>query len=188
MFVTDNNSFDALTIDYIEYYFINKLKGSSSYLLENKDMRTSEPIISIYDKPKLMAYIEQIEFLLKTEGIDFDEQQVAEDTRFYYPVNKKYHAKISIKDGKFILHAGSLIRRPNETSKEWADEGRFYNRYNKIIDDFLKDNKIIEKDNCYETLVNLSFKSPSMIAGLVSGSSENGWLFFEGLNDLRYTE
>lgn len=26
MFVTDNNSFDAMTIDYIEYSFINKLK------------------------------------------------------------------------------------------------------------------------------------------------------------------
>ena len=49
----------------------------------------------------------------------------------------------------------------------------------------LKNNKVIKKDNCYETLVNLSFKSPSMVASLVSGRAENGWLFFEGLNDLR---
>ena len=96
--VTDNNSFDAMTIDYIEYYFINKLKNSSSYLLENKDMRTSEPIVSIYDKPNIEAYIEQIEFLLKTEGIDFDEQQVTEDSKFYYQRIKKISClKISIK-------------------------------------------------------------------------------------------
>lgn len=185
MFVTDNNSFDAMTIDYIEYSFINKLKNSSSYSLENKDMRTSEPIVSIYDKPNLEAYIEQIEFLLKTEGIDFDEQQVTEDSKFYYSKNKKYHAKISIKEGKFILHAGSLIRSPIESSKNWSDKGKFYNRYTEIVNDLLKDNKVTKKDNCYETLVNLSFKSPSMVASLVSGRAENGWLFFEGLNDLR---
>lgn len=148
-------------------------------------MRTSEPIVSIYDKPNLEAYIEQIEFLLKTEGIDFDEQQVTEDSKFYYSKNKKYHAKISIKEGKFILHAGSLIRSPIESSKNWSDKGKFYNRYTEIVNDLLKDNKVTKKDNCYETLVNLSFKSPSMVASLVSGRAENGWLFFEGLNDLR---
>jgi len=174
-----------MTIDFIEYHFINKLKNSSSYLLENKDMRSSEPTVSIYDKPNLMAYIEQIEFLLKTEGIDFSEQQVTEDSKFYYSKNRKYHAKISIKEGKFILHVGSFIKNPIESSKNWSDEGRFYNRYTGIIDDLLKDNKIAKKGNCYETLVNLSFRSPSMVASLVSGRAENGWLFFEGINDLR---
>lgn len=185
MFVTDNNSFDAMTIDYIEYSFIRKLKNSSSYLLDNKDMRNSEPIVSIYDKPNLNAYIEQIEFLLKTEGIDFNEQQIAEDSEFYYPKNKRYYAKISIKEGKFILHAGSLIRSPIESSKNWSDKGKFYYRYTEIIDDLFKNNKVYKKDNCYETLVNLSFKTPSMVASLISGRGENGWLFFEGLNEIR---
>ncbi len=188
MFVTDNNSFDAMTIDFIEYYFINKLKNSSSYLLENKDMRNSEPIVSIYDKPNLKAYIEQIEFLLKAEGIDFDEQQIIENSKFYYPKNKRYQAKISIKEGKFILHAGSLIKGPIESSKNWSDKGKFYNRYSEIIESLLKDSKVLKKDNFYETLVNLSFKSPSMVAALVSGRAENGWLFFEELNDLRDTD
>lgn len=67
-------------------------------------MRNSEPIVSIYDKPNLIAYIEHIEFLLNTEGIDFNEQQIAEDSKFYYSKNKKYYAKTSMKEGKFILH------------------------------------------------------------------------------------
>lgn len=185
MFVTDNNSFDAMIIDYIEYHFINKLKKSSTYLLENKDMRNSEPIVSIYDKPDLKAYIEHIEFLLNTEGINFDEQQIAKGSKFYYAKNKKYHAKISIQDGKFILHTGSLVRKPIETSKDWSDKGKFYNRYTGIIESLLQDNKIVKEENKYRTMVNLSFKSPSMVASLVSGRAENGWLFFEGLNELR---
>lgn len=186
MFVTDNNSFDALSIDYIEYYFINKLKNSSSYILENNIIKI-EPVVSVFDRPNLLAYIEQIEFLLKAEGIDFNEQQVDKNSKFYYPKNKEYHAKISIKEGNFILHAGSVIRRPTESSKYWSDKGRFYNRYTDIINSLLKDKKVISNGDSYETLVNLSFKSPSRIACLISGRSENGWLFFEGLNDLRDT-
>lgn len=39
MFVTDDNSFDTLTIDYLEYCFIRKLEKSEKYLLENKAIR-----------------------------------------------------------------------------------------------------------------------------------------------------
>ncbi|MGB4352475.1 MAG: GIY-YIG nuclease family protein [Tissierellaceae bacterium] len=184
MFVTDNNSFDAMSIDYMEYHFINKLKNSSTYSLENTNVK-SEPVVSIFDKPNLKAYIEQIEFLLKAEGIDFSEQLVTVGSDFYYPRNKNYHAKVSIKEGIFVLHAGSIINMPIESSKHWADQGRFYNRYSEMIRRLLNDGKITSKENAYETLVNLTFKSPSTIASLVSGRAENGWLFFEGLNDLR---
>lgn len=51
MFVIDNNSFDTLTIDYLEYYFIKKLEKSGRYLLDNKNMKNSEPNVSICDKP-----------------------------------------------------------------------------------------------------------------------------------------
>ena len=185
MFVTDNNSFDAMTIDFMEYYFINKLKNSSSYSLENKDMRSNEPNISIFDKPTVMALIEQIEFLLRAEGINFSEQKADENSKFYLPKSKKYQARVTSSEGKFILQAGSLIKKPIESSRNWADEGKFYNRFSGIIDNFLEDGKIALRGDCYETLVNLSFKSPSMIANLISGRAENGWLFFEGINELR---
>ena len=49
----------------------------------------------------------------------------------------------------------------------------------------LKDKKVADRGDYYETLVNLTFKSPSNAACLVSGASENGWLFFAGLDELR---
>ncbi|QUH31136.1 GIY-YIG nuclease family protein [Vallitalea guaymasensis] len=52
MFVTDNNSFDKLTIDYLEYKFIEKFK-QSSFSLTNKDMKEKKPIISVFDEARL---------------------------------------------------------------------------------------------------------------------------------------
>jgi hypothetical protein len=49
LFVTDNNSFDKLSIDYLEYDFIQKFKASSCVLL-NKDLR---PNVSVYDFPNV---------------------------------------------------------------------------------------------------------------------------------------
>jgi len=185
MFVTDNNSFDALTIDYMEYYFIQKLKKSSQFSLENKDMRTNEPNVSIYDKPTVMSYIEQINFLLKAEGIDFSESTMTLTNKFYMPGSRRYKAKLFVKDGKFVLSAGSILVRPIESAKEWNDEGKFYSRFTSIIEDLLSDEKVRIVESGYEAIVNLSFNSPSMAASLVSGRAENGWRFFKGLNELR---
>lgn len=186
MFVTDNNSFDTLTIDYLEYYFIKKLTDSGQYILENKAMRNKEPNVSIYDKPTIDSYINQIEFLLKAEGINFEEEQVNVLTKFYYPKSQKYsNAKIFVKDGNFILAEGSLITRPIESSKYWSGGGKFYHRYNNIINDFLKDGKIEAQGDRFKALINLTFSSPSAVASLISGVAENGWKFFEGIEELR---
>lgn len=183
MFVTDNNSFDTLTIDYLEYYFIKKLADSGKYILENKAIRNNEPNVSIYDKPTIDSYISQIEFLLKAEGINIEEDKVDVLTKFYYPKNKKYKssAKIFVKDGNFILTEESLITRPMKSTKKWNDSGRFFNKYNKIIDEYLKDGKIKAEGDKYKILVNLTFSSPSAVAKLISGMTENGWMFFENL-------
>lgn len=55
------------------------------------------------------------------------------------------------------------------------------NRYN----DYLTDNKIIEHGDKYKNLINLSFTSPSAVVSLISGLPENGWPYFEGLDELR---
>lgn len=185
MFVTDNNSFDALTIDYLEYHFIGKLEKSGKYILENKAMRRMEPNVSIYDKPTINSYISQIEFLLNAEGINIKEEKSDNFTRFYYPKNKKHKAKIFVKDGNFILAEGSIVRRPVESSANWSDGGSFYNRYNNYIEDYLADNKIKECADNYKALMNLTFTSPSAVASLISGLAENGWVYFEGLDELR---
>ncbi|MGO1470074.1 MAG: GIY-YIG nuclease family protein [Tissierella sp.] len=185
MFVTDNDTFDTLTIDYMEYYFIRKLETSGRYFLENKVMRNTEPNVSIFDKPTVNSYINQIEFLLKAEGINFEEEKSNYLTKFYYPRSKKYKAKIFVKDGEFILSEGSIVSPPIESSKNWSDEGKFYNKYINYINDFLEDDKIEDCEGKYKTLINLTFTSPSAVASLISGRAENGWKFFDKIEELR---
>ena len=185
MFVSDNNSFDKLVIDYLEYAFINKFQ-KSSYILTNIDPRSTEPVISVYDKPTVNMYIDQIEFLLRAEGISLintDLMKTKKDN-VYFPQGK-YHAQLAVNDGKFILLAGSEIRRPIESSKDWADMGKFYNRQNDIINEYLEDGKISPQGDKFILNVNLAFKSPSAPANLISGRAENGWEFFRNLEDIR---
>jgi hypothetical protein len=184
LFVTDNNSFDKLAIDYMEFEFIKKLK-KSSYILMNKDLRATEPNVSIYDKPNLLAYINQIEFLLNAEGIIIDEMKSDSNIEGYYiPKNSKYKAKLFLKDGKFVLASGSEINRPIESSKNWKSD-RFYHRNNSIIDGYIKDEKAELRDGKIILKVNISYDSPSLPATLISGYAENGWKFFKNLDELR---
>lgn len=183
LFVTDNNSFDKLSIDYMEHAFIKKFK-KSSFMLMNKDLRTNEPNTSIYDRPNLDAYIEQIEFLMNAEGVSL--QEVSPNgvgVTYYEPASKKYKAKLFVKDGKFILVEGSVIRRPTELAKNW--KVNLYERNNSVINGYLDDGKVEEVNGEIVLLMNIEYNSPSMPATLLSGRSENGWLFFKGLNELR---
>ncbi|WP_313525542.1 GIY-YIG nuclease family protein [Anaerotignum sp.] len=183
LFVTDNNSFDKLSIDYMEYEFIQRFK-KSSYVLTNRDVRPNKPNISVYDFPNLEAFITQIEFLLSAESIDIDEQgDKNESIKYYYPP-MKHNAKLFVKDGKFILAAGSEVKRPSESTQEWKDKNHF-KRGNAIIDSYIENEKVIEIDGKLITQVNLAFKSPSAPADLITGLSENGWKFFKGLEELR---
>lgn len=183
LLVTDNNSFDKLSIDYLEYEFIQRFK-KSSYVLTNRDVRPNKPNISVYDLPNLEAFITQIEFLLSAEGIDIDEQvDKNESIKYYYPPTK-HNAKLFVKDGKFILAAGSEVKRPPESTQEWKDKNH-YKRGNAIIDSYIENEKVIELDGKLITQVNLAFKSPSAPADLITGLSENGWKFFKGLEEIR---
>lgn len=183
LFVTDNNSFDKLSIDYLEYEFIQRFKRSS-YVLTNRDLRVNKPNISIYDLPNLDSFINQMEFLLSAEGINIDEQEDANELiKYYYPPSK-HNAKLFVKDGRFILTAGSEIKRPPMSTKEWKDKNHFI-RGNNVIDSYLENEKLKEIDGKYITRVNLAFNSPSAPADLITGLSENGWKFFKGLEELR---
>jgi hypothetical protein len=185
LFVTDNNSFDALTIDYIEYHYIQKLKKSSQFSLDNKELRVTEPVVSIYDKLIILSFIDQIDFLLRAEGIDFSEERLSSLEKPYLPYSSRYKAKLYAREGKFVLAAGSIIVPPIESAKNWSDGGAFYERLSALIDNLLSEGKIEAEGSKYRTLVNLSFRRPSLPANLVSGKSQNGWAFFKGLDELR---
>ncbi len=183
LFVTDNNCFDKLSIDYLEYDFIQKFK-ESSYVLTNKDLRPNKPNVSVYDLPNLEVFIEQIMFLLSAEGVDIDEvKEAPSEVKYYYPSNK-HNAKLFVQDGKFVLAAGSEIKRPPVSTKEWKDI-RHYGRGNEIIDSYIENEKVKEIDGKLITQVNIAFKSPSAPADLITGLSENGWRFFKGLDEIR---
>lgn len=182
MFVTDNNSFDKLTIDYLEYVFIKKFK-KSSYTLANRDSREKEPNCSIFAKASIASYIDQIDFLLSTEGVVLKEGlEKNEELKLYFPSNK-YIGKLYVKDGKFVLCAGSVITRPKEASKEYKNS--VYFSCTNLIDGYLRDGKVQEENGQIITLVDLSFKSPTRPAVLMCGYNMNGWTFFKGLDELR---
>ncbi|KAF5068959.1 hypothetical protein DSECCO2_237520 [anaerobic digester metagenome] len=183
LFVTDNNSFDKLSIDYLEYEFIQRFK-KSSYVLTNKDLRLNKPNISVYDIPNIEAFITQIKFLLSAEGIDIDEQQGRNEVMKYYYPPTKHNAKLFVKDGKFILAAGSEIKRPLESTKDWKDKNHF-KKGNAIIDSYIENEKVKELNGKLITQVNLAFKAPSAPANLITGLSENGWKFFKELEEIR---
>ncbi len=54
-----------------------------------------------------------------------------------------------------------------------------------ISDLRVTDGKIETYGKQYKTLINLTFTSPSAVASLISGLSENGWKFFEEIEELR---
>lgn len=151
----------------------------------NKDPRTNEPNISMYDKPNILSYIKQIEFLLSAEGVSIDATPASQiHEKFYYPKNRDYKARIFVKDGQFVLAKDSELRRPVESSAHWKT-GNFFTRYNSVIDSYIEDGKVIEEDGILKAMINMSFNSPSRVAELISGRSTNGWIFFEGLKELQ---
>ncbi len=182
LFVSDNDSFDGLFIDYLEHIFINKFR-KSRYTLTNKDNRVSVPTLHMSDKPVVDAFIKEIEFLLSAEGITTTET-VKINHRGYEPVGK-FTTLLYEQDGKFVLKKGSKLNRPSSSSQNWKKANHF-ERYTKMLDGYIKDGKAIEDNNGdITTLVDLVFNTPSTPAGLISGNSENGWTFFKDLNKTR---
>ena len=104
--------------------------------------------------------------------------------RKYYYAKGKYNAKLFVKEGKFVLVKGSELNRPFEDSKNWKYQGH-YKRNNQTIDDYIEDGKAKLENGKIITVHNIAYNSPSRPANLVTGMAKNGWLFFEGLNELR---
>ena len=185
MFVSDNNAFDTNAIDYMEYYFIQKVVSAGVYVVENKDERKKKPNVSIYDQPAYDQYITQIEFLLQIEGVrlTLPAKKIAE--KYYKLRGKGPSAQAYFQEGKFYLEVGSIIR-PSATKSESMKS--IIDRRKQQIAQLLAEKKIApskDDDRCYEVLYPLSFKSPSTMAVFVLGRSANGWDEFVGIEELR---
>ena len=185
MFVSDNNAFDTNAIDYMEYYFIQKVVSAGVYMVENKDERKKEPNVSIYDKPIYDQYITQIEFLLQIEGVRLTLPAKKIAQKYYKLRGKGPSAQAYFQEGKFYLEVGSIIR-PSATKSESMKS--IMDRRKQQIAQLLAEKKIApskDDDRCYEVLYPLSFKSPSTMAVFVLGRSANGWDEFVGIEELR---
>lgn len=189
LFVTDNNSFDKLSIDYLEYFFIQAF-AKTQYNLENRDMRTVAPNVNVFNQSTLNSFAVQIQFLLEAMGISFKPSAPAEQIlrldRDVFQAKSPFKASISLQDGKFILLANSEIKAPLERTKEWADGGNFYTRSMKRYTQLIEAGKAVKIDESTAKLIDdVEFNSPSTPAELCSGHSQNGWVFWIGLDELR---
>lgn len=186
LFVTDNNSFDKFSIDFLEYHFIHEF-AKTQYTLENRDLRSVEPNLNIFNRSTLQAFAQQIEFLLKALGISFQPTNIESIEHIeYFHSPQPYRASIYLQDGKFILQKGSIIKQPVPSSKSWSDGGRFYTRYMRHFQDLIDSEQAKRiNENSAQLLHDIEFTSPSTPADLCSGRSNNGWKFWIGLQEKR---
>lgn len=184
LFVSDNNVFDMNAIDYMEYYFIHKLVQSKAYQLENKDMRDREPNISTFNQTTYLSYIEQIEFLLRADGITLDAPTKAKELK-YYVLRGNPTCKVYFQDGAFILEVGAVITPYTSSSTNQATI-YYIDRQNKEIAQFEKEGKLEKQaDGTYRSILPISFRSPSGVSCFILGQSSNGWNVFDGIQELR---
>lgn len=188
LFVTDNNSFDKLSIDYLEYYFIQAF-AKTQYSLENQDLRTTAPNVNVFNLSTLNSFASQTQFLLEAMGISFQPNISAsgdgneEET---FQARSPYQASIKLQDGRFILQTNSVIKAPLNKTKAWSDGGNFHKRSQRRYNQLLESGKAIKIDELTAKLVdNVEFTSPSTPAELCSGVSQNGWKFWQGLDEKR---
>jgi hypothetical protein len=183
LFTTDNNSFSKNYIDYLEHYFINKFIKNTEFIVENSQARGNELLVKQNVSAVAEVFASHIEFLLSAEGIN-TERLVKKSSMKTYKARGQFNASIYLDGDYFVLVKGSILNRPKENTLQWKD-GIHYDRFTKLIDKYIEEGKISEVDGTLITQYDIPFKSPSKPASMVSGSNENGWFFFMGLNELR---
>ena len=211
MFVSDNNIFDTNAIDYMEYYFINLIKKSPQYALNNIEPRNKEPNLNYLDKMLYETYLTQIEFLLKAEGIYLGSKQDEDalqstsgilqskpettsnehkenydSSKLYFVKDKRYNASARYENGLFILTKGSIIHKPRKRMLNWQDGGKLYRRIIKEQSEYEERGLLEDMGDKYKVLSEIPFKSPSGAGIIVIGSAVyGGWDLFENLEELR---
>lgn len=189
LFVTDNNSFDRLSIDFLEHHFIQEF-SKTEYILENRDLRSTKPIMSIFQEATLNSFANHLEFLLEALGISLQTTNESIETIIhYFAAPAGINARLCLKDGKYKLAANSIITKPAESSRDWSDDGKFYSRYTNHFHKLVASGsaELINNQEA-KLLKDVEFTSPSTPAALCSGHSKNGWKFWVGLKELREKE
>lgn len=204
MFVSVDHSFDANTIDYLEYHFIHRFRELEHYQLANTELREREPVISPSDLTTYTKYIDQIEFLLRAEGIRFDqpkdnsrrkskklkqakqpkqtEAQAAPSKKYYPWVSKQGQALLYYEDGRYWIEVGATL--PPLSAK--TSQIKLLAQAQQKRKELLQSKQLETTPNGgYRSLCPIPFNTPSAAAGFLIGRSANGWSSFVGLEELR---
>lgn len=173
-FVMDNNDFSKTFIDYLEWYYINKIANQFFYNSINKDPRTREPLISEFDKPIVEKIIQGINIFLLFCNIDLNIlEQKGEEEKFWFG-----NGELIYSSGKFILLKNSKIKHPSY-QKIATDKSR--------VDRWFEENEnYLQKidENNWTLTRDVTINSPSFAGRLCSGkSSENGWIVWKNKED-----
>lgn len=186
LLITENNSWDKTVIDYLEYKLIN-IFNESKYTLINKDLRIKEPVLDIFQQAKMKDLVDEILFLLASNGIDTAPSTTITKNQKIYEASKGNNAKLIYNNGEFILLKGSEFKRPVESSKNWKNKNFHFNTNDKI-DVYISNGKAEIKGDKIITTSDIVFKNPSRPANLTSGYSENGYVYWIGLDEIRQGE
>ncbi len=186
LFITENNSWDKTVIDYLEYKLIN-IFNESKYTLINKDLRMKEPVLDIFQQAKMKDLVAEILFLLASNGIENALDDNKNGYQNVYEASRGNNAKLAYENGEFILLKGSELIRPAESSKNWKNKN-FYTNTNNKIESFIDVGKVIEENGKLVVISDIAFKNPSRPAVLTSGSSQNGYSYWKGLDEIRQGE
>lgn len=169
-FVMDNNDFSKTFIDYLEWYYINKVVKQSFYSHSNKDLRTKQPLISKFDEPTVDKIIQGINIFLLFCNIDLNIlEQKSDEEKFWFKDGELIYSS-----GVFILLNNSKIKRPTYqktvTDKSMVD--RWFEENAEYLQEINENSWILKRD--------ITINSPSFAGRLCSGNSaENGWTVWE---------
>lgn len=200
MFVTDNNSFDANAIDYLEYYFIHRFKSIGHYSLINTEQREKEPNLNEFDRTAYNKYIHEIEFLLRAEGVMLDTPKKErasqkkkakplaqpKDThalplqeRRYFPWKSKAgQVQLYVEDGLFWIEAGAIIPPPTKNTSQM----KTLEKAQRLRREYEQSKRLEARpEGGHRSLKPIAFTSPSAAAEFLYGRSANGKTEFVGL-------
>ncbi len=201
MFVTDNNTFDKTSIDYLENHFIKKF-NQSEYTLENALVMDKTTHTNDFETVRYKNLSKHIERLLLCNGIKIENKTELEkrvglknnNITSHHFKNKKGTASIVLLDGSFILKEGSELREPEELkqimSKNNSSENTNYMKNNTIkkIEQLIECGMAKRENGKIVTKEDIIFGSPSGPARLITGNPDNGWDYWVGLSEFRDKE
>lgn len=179
-FTVETNDWSRTYIDYLEWYYINQIRGQDFWVLDNDQPREKKPNISPFEEPTLLDLIDNIDILLFASNIKFnDQKQIKKE--YIFLLNNAFLVYI---DGQCKMLKGSKIPNICTAIEKTSKGNRYYDMQIRKLHDMQSNQQewlesyIIEKSNTdyYILKKDILFSSPSNAACYAKGHcAVNGW-------------